>query len=121
MGVPFRPVEKLADRVTRLTGRPHFATVHVVWFAIWVALNSGVIAWLMPFDAYPYGLLGIILAAEAALITSFLLISNNRQNVHAEKRAKLEYEVNVRSYRQLQDIEQRLAALESRLESPGKR
>jgi uncharacterized membrane protein len=107
-------IETVAERVARFTGQPHFVSVHVAWFAAWIALNSGAVAWLMPFDRYPYGLLGIILAIEAVLITSFLLISNNRQNVYAEKRAELEYEVNVRSYRLLQDIERRLRALESR-------
>ena len=37
------PLERLADRVARVTGRPHFVTAHVLWFAAWVLLNSGVI------------------------------------------------------------------------------
>ena len=105
-------LERLADEVTRFTGRPHFVTVHVLWFMLWVLLNSGLIVFFKVFDAYPYSLLGIILAIEAILITSFLLISQNRQNTYAEKRAQLDYEVSVQSYRKLKELGE---ALESRL------
>jgi hypothetical protein len=36
-------IERLADTVTSFTGRPHFVTAHLVWFAAWVLLNSGLI------------------------------------------------------------------------------
>lgn len=109
-------LERLADRVTHFTGRPHFVTVHVLWFVLWIVLNSGLIMAASVFDAYPYSLLGIILSIEAILITSFLLISQNRQNTHADKRAELEYEVNVRSYRKLLELHARLDQLTVRLE-----
>jgi uncharacterized membrane protein len=60
-----------------------------------VILNSGAIVAGVVFDAYPYSLLGIILAIEAILITSFVLISQNHQNAHQDQRAELDYEVNV--------------------------
>ncbi|MGH8658547.1 MAG: DUF1003 domain-containing protein [Gammaproteobacteria bacterium] len=108
-------LERVADRVTRFTGQPHFITVHVVWFGIWVALNTGTLAILGTFDAYPYSMLGILLAIEAILITSFLLISQNRQNVYTDKRAELDYEVNVRSYRKLKELQETLGALTQQL------
>ena len=104
-------VEHVADRVTEFTGRPHFVTVHVAWFAVWMAVNSGMIAMVGFFDAYPFGLLGLILAIEAILVTGFLLISQNRQQAYADKRAELDYELNIRSYRKLQELERRLDAL----------
>jgi uncharacterized membrane protein len=65
--------------------------------------------------------LGIILSVEAILITGFLLISQTRQNVHAEKRAELEYEVNVRSYRKIRDLQDTLEAIANRIERLEKR
>ncbi len=64
-------LERVADRVTRFTGQAHFVTVHVVWFGIWVTLNTGALAIFGTFDAYPYSLLGIMLAIEAIMITTF--------------------------------------------------
>ncbi len=110
-------LERLADEVTAFTGRPHFVTIHVVWFVAWIVLNSGAIVAVAAFDAYPYSLLGIILAIEAILITSFLLISQNRQNTYQEQRAELDYEVNVKAYRKLGEIEAALARVSERLEA----
>src|SRR5262249_13333112 len=89
---------------------------HAVWFGVWVALNTGLVMLLHPFDAYPFGLLGIILSVEAIFITGFILISNNRQSEHADKRAELDYEVNVRTYREISAIDGKLQTLLERLE-----
>jgi uncharacterized membrane protein len=110
------PLEKTADQVARFTAHPHFVTLHVAWFVVWIALNSSAFGLAMAFDTYPYSLLGILLAVEAILITGFLLISQARQSRHAELRAKLDYEVNVRSYRKLQQLETTLGALANRLD-----
>ena len=108
-------IAKLAERVAELSGRPHFVTLHLVWFAVWVLGNSGLVAFVTAFDAYPYGLLGIILSIEGILITLFLLVSNNRQSAHAEKRAALDYEVNVRTWRLVNHLADRLDDVASRL------
>ena len=106
---------RFADRVAAFVGHPGYIAIHVFWFAVWVAINTGVVMVVGRFDEYPFGLLGIILSCEAILITGFLLISQNRQNAHADKRAELDYEVNVRTYRAIHEIERRLRAIEERL------
>lgn len=113
-------IEKLADHVAQLSGRPHFITFHLLWFGVWILANSGLLAALAVFDAYPYGLLGIVLSIEGILITLFLLVSNNRQNAHAEKRAQLDYEVNVRTWRLVSHLASRLDELASRLDRSGR-
>lgn len=109
-------LEKVAEQVAWFTAHPHFVTLHVAWFAGWVVLNSGIVATFAVFDGYPYSLLSILLAIEAILITGFLLISQSRQGRYAEQRAELDYEVNVRSYRKLIELERRLNLLLGRLE-----
>ena len=113
--------EKLADRVTEFIGRPHFVVVHLLWFALWVVANTGILVVVRQFDEYPYSLLGTMLSVEAIFITGFLLISQNRQQLQAEKYAELDYEVNVRSYREiiemknmLQEMQKRMTSLEGR-------
>ncbi len=109
--------EALADRVARFIGKPHFIALHAFWFATWVALNTGLLGIIAHFDEYPFGLLGIILSVEAIFITGFLLISQNRQSVHADLRAELDYEVNVRTYREIHEIDAMLRAILERLEA----
>ncbi|HZE70888.1 MAG TPA: DUF1003 domain-containing protein [Pyrinomonadaceae bacterium] len=107
--------EALAAKVSSFIGNLSFLVVHAFWFAIWVAVNTGILAFFQTFDAYPFGLLGIILAIEAIFITGILLISQNRQSAHADKRAELDYEVNVRTYREIRQIKAMLQRLECEL------
>ena len=100
--------EALAERVVAFIGTSHFLLVHGLWFLIWVAMNTGIFAFVHQFDVYPFGLLGIILAAEAVLIAGFVLISQNRQNAHADKRAELDYEVSVRTHRDIVEVNQQI-------------
>jgi uncharacterized membrane protein len=108
--------ERLAEKVTAFIGKPQFLAVHALWLALWVAINTGVFAFIRTFDEYPFGLLGLILAAEAIFITGWILISNNRQNAHADKRAELDYEVSVRNHRQISHIDAKLNDILERLE-----
>ncbi|HEV2798940.1 MAG TPA: DUF1003 domain-containing protein [Pyrinomonadaceae bacterium] len=96
--------EMVAGRVADFIGKPHFVVVHALVLCAWVAINSGIVVIFRAFDAYPFNLLGIVLSVEAILMTCFLLISQNRQNAHADKRAELDYEVNVRTYREISEI-----------------
>jgi uncharacterized membrane protein len=108
--------EVVADKIAAFIAQPHFVAVHFLWFALWGAINTGILAFVSRFDDYPFGLLGIILAVEATFITLFVLISNNRQTTHADKRAELDYEVNVRTYREINNIGTTLKTLLARLD-----
>lgn len=108
--------EALAERVVAFIGTAHFLLIHGLWFLIWIAINTGIFAFIRRFDEYPFGLLGIILGAEAVLITGFVLISQNRQNAHADKRAELDYEVSVRTHRDIVEINNHVRSILDRLE-----
>ena len=111
--------ENLAERVTMFIGKPYFLMTHALWFLLWITVNTGAFALIRRFDNYPFSLLGILLSAEAIFITGFLLISQNRQSAFADKRAELDYEVNVRTYRRLNDIETIQRRILASLETGG--
>ena len=96
--------ERVAERVVGWVGHSAFFVVHLLWFVVWWAINAGSVRGIHPFDLYPYGLLGILLAGEAILLTGFVLISQNRQQAKTELQMELDYEVNVTTYRQVQAI-----------------
>lgn len=106
----------IADKVTALIAKPHFVAAHFFWFAIWVVLNTGIVAYVKIFDDPPFFFLVTILAIETIFITIFVLISNNRQSTHAEKRAELDYEVNVLTYREILQIYAMLQQMRDRLD-----
>lgn len=120
--------ERAADRAASFISRPHFLAAHTVWFSLWLAVNTGVVALVRGFDDYPYSLLSLILSIESVFVTGFVLISQRRQRAHADKRAELDYEVGVRTYREIEELkglaratEAQLAELKRALDSRGDR
>ena len=109
--------ETLAQRVTDFIGRPQFIALHALVFVAWLAINTGLVAFFTRFDEYPFGLLAFILTVEAIFLTSFILITNNRQSAHANKQAELDYEVSVLTYRAIEELRNSMTNLASRLEA----
>jgi uncharacterized membrane protein len=71
-------LDRVSDAVSRFTGSLQFIIAHVLFFGVWVALNA---PWLLgerAFDPYPYVFLNFVLAAEAVLLGTFVLMSQNR-------------------------------------------
>jgi len=108
--------ESIAARVAAFVSHPFYIIIHVVWFGLWIAVNTGFVMLGKRFDDYPFSLLGILIAIEAIFVTGFLLITQNRQTEYADKRAELDYEVNVRTYRELGEIKRLLLDIERRLD-----
>jgi uncharacterized membrane protein len=111
----------LMNRFGDFIGKPAFVGIHVVWILAWIGLNSGLLMAIRQFDSYPFGLLGLILAIEAIMITSIVIISSRTQAALADKRAELDYEVNVQTYREIRDMMEMLDSISERLESIEKR
>ena len=108
--------EDLAERVTGFIGKPRFFVFHILWFFAWIAFNSGMVMAVRQFDSYPFSLLGILLSAEAVLATGFILIRENQQNAYAEKRAEIDYEISVRTYREVTALTHALNEMTARFD-----
>ena len=106
---------RISEETARWVGHPHFVSGHVLLFTIWVLINASVWPSIPAFDPFPYGLLGIILAVEAALITSLLLIAGNQRSDFDNVQAELQYEVSVKSHRLLESLSERLQQLDARI------
>jgi uncharacterized membrane protein len=70
--------ERLADAVGGFAGSLPFIAVHLVLLLAWLLVNDGEIPWARPFDPYPFSLLGVIVAVEAVILSSFILMRQNR-------------------------------------------
>ena len=67
------------------------------------------------FDQAPFSILAFLLSIETVFITIFVIITQARQNAHADKRAELDYEVNVRTYRIINKLDRVLEKMEERI------
>ena len=73
------PTQRVADVFTRFSGSMGFIYFHSVWFAMWMVLNLNLIPGLRVFDPFPFGLLTMIVSLEAIFLSTFVLISQNRE------------------------------------------
>jgi uncharacterized membrane protein len=89
--------DEVADKVTNFAGSLNFVYLHGLWFAIWIALNIGLIGAGLMFDKYPFGLLTMIVSLEAIFLSTFVMVSQNRQASRSEVRAEVDFESNLQS------------------------
>ena len=62
---------RIADQITRFAGSMLFVYLHIIWFAAWIGLRV---------EQYPFGLLTMIVSLEAIFLSTFVMISQNRQD-----------------------------------------
>ena len=86
-----------ADGITRFAGSMSFVYLHVAWFAVWIVANSGILPGLGVFDEFPFGLLTLVVSLEAIFLSTFVMISQNREAARADVRAELDFETNLRA------------------------
>ena len=91
--VGMSPSDRVADLATAFSGSMLFVLVHALWFGVWITLN--LLPGVSHFDGFPFGLLTLIVSLEAIFLSTFVLISQNRQAIAADRRAKVDLQVNV--------------------------
>jgi CRP/FNR family transcriptional regulator, cyclic AMP receptor protein len=64
--------------------------LHVVWFGAWVSVNVGAIRGITPYDPFPFPFLTMTVSLEAILLALFVLASQNRLALQADKRSHLD-------------------------------
>jgi len=105
---------RIADAITSFSGRMIFVYVHIIWFGIWILLNTGRFG-LQPFDPFPYGLLTMVVSLEAIFLSTFVLISQNRMGEETERRADLDLHIGLLTEHELTRVLQMLDVIQDKL------
>jgi len=106
--------DRIADVITSVSGRMIFAYVHIVWFGIWILLNTGRFG-VRIFDPFPYGLLTMVVSLEAIFLSTFVLISQNRLSAESDRRADLDLQIGLLTEHELTRVLQMLDAIQDKL------
>ena len=88
--------QKASDAISAFAGSLAFVYLHIGWFTFWILANLGVLGQRLAFDPFPYGLLTMIVSLEAIFLSTFILITQNRQGERSEARAAFDFHNNVR-------------------------
>jgi uncharacterized membrane protein len=86
--------ERIIQRVTRLSGSVHFIAIHAIWFALWIILNTALPARLR-WDPFPFTFLTLVVSLEAIFLSTFILVTENREAAVAERRMHLDLQINL--------------------------
>jgi len=103
--------DRAADIIAEFGGSWKFIISAVVFFNAWVVINSLLLA-NRGFDAYPYLLLSTMINMIAVLQAPIILMSQNRQAHKDRLRAEIDYQINLKNELALNEIIERLKALE---------
>jgi len=103
----------IADRIAGFCGSMNFVWVHVAWFGIWIPLNS--IPHIKHFDGFPFQFLTLVVSLEAIFLTTFVMISQNRQGKVADRRNHLDLQINLLAEQENSKMLSMLEAIMQRL------
>src|SRR5256886_13211937 len=103
--------DRAADFIAEFGGSWKFIIAAVLFFNVWVLINTLLLA-NNGFDPYPYLLLSTAINMIAVLQAPIILMSQNRQSHKDRLRAEIDYQINLRNELALNEIIERLKTLE---------
>ncbi|HUN08614.1 MAG TPA: DUF1003 domain-containing protein [Aggregatilineales bacterium] len=109
--------QRLADFFSMIAGDMRFVYASGVFFAVWIVWNTNLIPGLAAFDPFPFGLLTTIVSLEAIFLSTFVLVSANRQAERDKVRNDIEYEINVKAELEIKELHDKVDRLEDLLAS----
>ena len=72
---------RIADRITAYAGSMHFVYLHIVLFAVWMAVV----------ESRPWPMLTLVVSLEAIFLSTFVMISQNRADAKREVLSNLQW------------------------------
>jgi uncharacterized membrane protein len=110
-------LDRVSDAIARFSGSITFVAIHIVWFGVWLVVNSASRG--RPFDPFPYSLLTLIVSLEAIFLSTFVLISQNRMSRLAERRAHLDLQIDLLAESEMTKVMLLVRAIATTLKVPG--
>lgn len=95
---------KAADAITSLAGSVPFFIANVLFFAIWIGINTGLVPGITPFDPFPFPMLTTVVSLEAIILAIFVLMSQNRQSIISSLRDEIQLQMNLVSEQEITKI-----------------
>jgi uncharacterized membrane protein len=96
--------DRISDVIAGFVGSIPFVVLHLIWFGVWVTINVGGFASHWRFDPYPFALLCMLVSLEGVLLSTFVLIKQNRMGKRADQRNHLDLQVNLLAEKEVTKI-----------------
>ncbi len=106
--------DKVADIIAGFCGSMAFVWVHILWFGGWIVGNT--ILPIKHLDPFPFQFLTLIVSLEAIFLTTFVMISQNRQGRASDRRNHLDLQINLLAEQENSKMLMMLDAIARKLE-----
>jgi uncharacterized membrane protein len=106
--------EKLAEAITRFTGSMLFVYIHLAIFGFWIIANLNLSPGLPTWDE-SFVILAMWASVEAIFLSTFVLISQNRMQAAADKRADLDLQVSLLAEHEVTKLVALVSAMAERM------
>jgi uncharacterized membrane protein len=88
-------LDRVSDAISAFVGSIQFVIAHAIGIFAWMVLNAVLLYWQSAFDPYPFVFLNLVLGVETVFLSTFVLMSQNRQNHQADRWAHLDLQVSL--------------------------
>jgi uncharacterized membrane protein len=109
-------IERTADTIGGFSGSMAFVLLHVTWFTFWFLWNTGVIPNRHHFDPFPFILLAMIVSVEGVLLSTFVLMKQNRMQRQSDTRDHINLQIDLLAEKEVTKSLQLLRAICHKLE-----
>lgn len=106
--------DRMANGITRFTGSMPFVYIHLIIFGGWILINLGWLPILAPFDP-SLVVLAMVASVEAIFLSTFILISQNRMQLLADRRAELGLHVSLLAEHEITRLIKLVTAIAERM------
>ena len=110
--------ERIADAITAFAGSMKFVYLHLAIYGLWILVNLGWLPLLPPFDP-TFVVLAMVASVEAIFLSTFVLISQNRMQAAADKRADLDLQISLLSEHEITRLVTLVTEIAQRMDLPS--
>lgn len=96
--------QRIADGVANSVGSWPFLILHALWFTAWIVFHA---------EPFPYGLLTMIVSLEAIFLSTFIMISQNRDGERDRHHAEEDFRTNLEAKKEIEKLQLDLSRIEN--------
>jgi uncharacterized membrane protein len=106
--------DRLAAGIACFAGSMTFVWLHLALYGAWIAVNLGVVPGISAFDP-SFVMLAMIASVEAIFLSTFILITQNRMQAQADRRADLNLQISLLAEHEITRLVKMVAEIGERM------
>jgi uncharacterized membrane protein len=110
--------DRLADQVSRFASSMLFVWLHAVGFGLWIVINLKLVPGVPSFDP-KFVVLALVASIEAIFLSSFMLVTQNRLQTGADRRAELNLQISLLAEHEITRLLKIVTEIGERLDLPS--